>query len=245
MADLLVANTPAHAAQWMRDHKAKYLLLDQDLIGKWGALDYLSCVQDNETQFIPHQVGSSQCEGEHYFERVYFPVQPTQADLCNINAPFQMFRASSTVRGQDAYCVAQVTQNNQTQFVMAYESNGTINHGILMPQGTTAMGDGRDYVQAFVLYPPPGQGYDDRSNKFYDSVFYKGFFLGHIDGFVQVYPYEAEYAQFGPSIPVRIFKLKDEAATAPITPLTPAAPPAATTPPVEAPAQNATVNSSG
>ncbi|MFA6035651.1 MAG: hypothetical protein WC759_01710 [Candidatus Micrarchaeia archaeon] len=242
MADLLVANTPEHAAQWMRDHQAKYLLLDQDLIGKWGALVYLSCVQNDETQFIPRQVGNSQCEGDHYFERIFIPSQPTEGDLCNIDAPFNMFHASSTIRGQNAYCIGQVIENNQTKLVIAYESNGTINHGILMPQGEVTLGDNRAYQQMLVVYPPPGQGYDDRAGKSYDSVFYQGFFLGHIDGFVQVYPYEAEFAQFGPSLPVRIFKLKDTAAApaeiapsivpeetpAPAAPEVPAATPAET-----------------
>jgi len=216
MADLLVFNTPEHAAQWMREHKAKYLLLDSDLIGKWGALVYLACVQNNETQFIPRQVGSSACEANHYFERVFVPLEPTDADLCSLNAPFQMFHAVSTHR-PDGYCIGQTTQNGQQTLIVAYQ-NGTQVKAILSPEGQTTLGDGRQYVSFMAIYPPPGQGYEDRAGLAYDSIFYKGFFLGHIDGFEQVFPYQAEEGQFGPSLPVRIFKLKDEApATSPVT----------------------------
>ena len=74
----------------------------------------------------------------------------------------------------------------------------------------TTLADGRKYQSFLVFYPPEGMGYEDRAGLSYDSVFYKGFFLGHIDGFEQVYPYVAETAQIGPSIPVRIYKLKDQ-----------------------------------
>ncbi|VVC03279.1 Oligosaccharyl transferase STT3 subunit [Candidatus Burarchaeum australiense] len=209
MADLLVSNTPANAAAWMREHQAKYLLLDQDLIGKWGALVYLSCVQNNQTQFIPHQVGTSPCEVQHSFERVYVPLEPTPADVCNIGgANFTLIRAASSIRPA-GYCVGNYVQNGQNQLVMAYAENGTQNRGLLLDQGSATLNDGRNYEQFLVIYPPVGQGYEDRAGLAYDSVFYQGFFLGHIDGFEQVYPYQAENAQFGASLPVRIYKLKD------------------------------------
>jgi len=198
----------------MREHKAKYLLLDQDLISKWGALVYLACVQNNQTQFVPRKVGSSACEAEHYFERIFVPANPTEADLCNLNAGFPMFRAASTHR-PSGYCVGQYVQGGQQALVMAYESNGTQNRGMLLSQGETTLSDGRSYMTFLVVYPPPGQGYEDRAGLAYDSIFYKGFFLGHIDGFEQVYPYKADTAQFGPGLPVRIYRLKDEAESGP------------------------------
>ncbi|MBI5158905.1 hypothetical protein HY992_02185 [Candidatus Micrarchaeota archaeon] len=48
---------------------------------------------------------------------------------------------------------------------------------------------------------------EDAKSKYYNSVFYKGFFLGEIEGFEQVYP---EYNVQGPNVYIRIFKLKDE-----------------------------------
>jgi len=210
-----VFNTPEHAAQWMRDHKAKYLLLDQDLIGKWGALVYLACVQNNETQFVPRQVGNSACFDQHSFEHVYIPAEPTAADVCNIQGTNTTFLyAFSSHRGitnktwNPAYCVTMYEQEGQSQLVMVYESNLTQNRGYLLGQGETTL-FGRKYLAYLVMYPPPGSGYEDRAGLAYDSIFYKGFFLGHIDGFEQVYPYTAEAAQFGPSLPVRIYRLKD------------------------------------
>ncbi|RLG19827.1 hypothetical protein DRN67_01690, partial [Candidatus Micrarchaeota archaeon] len=198
MADLLVSNTPEHAAQWMKEHEAKYLLLDQDLINKWGALVYLSCVHNNETEFIPRQVGSSACEHAHYFERVFIPANPQPSEYCNIDTGSQFVIAHSTHR-DSVYCVGEISADGQTALVMVNEEDGSQNRGLLMHQGQTILNDGRLYETYMVLYPPEGQGYEDRVGKGYDSVFYKGFFLGHIDGFDQVYPYHAEHAMVGPS----------------------------------------------
>nr|WP_304767593.1 STT3 domain-containing protein [Candidatus Burarchaeum sp.] len=209
MADLLVSNTPEHAAQWMREHKAKYLLLDQDLIGKWGALVYLSCVQNNETKFVPRQVGSSPCEAQHSFERVFVPANPTAADVCNVQGTDITFVRSISSHRTSGYCVGAYEQDGQSQLVMLNEANSTQNRGYLMGQGQTTLADGRLYQQFLVMYPSAGSGYEDRAGLAYDSVFYQGFFLGHIDGFEQVYPYVGDPAQIGPGLPVRIYRLKD------------------------------------
>jgi asparagine N-glycosylation enzyme membrane subunit Stt3 len=215
MADLLVDGTPQYAAQWMRAHQAKYLLVDQDLIGKWGALVYLSCVQNNETQFIPRQVGASKCEAEHYFERIFVPAAPTDADKCNIGSTFPMFRSISSIRGP-VYCIGQPPASGTTPqpVIVAYEANATQVRAVLSPQGTTNI-NGIDYAVFNAYYPPPGQGFEDRAGKAYDSVFYQAFFLGHLDGFTQVFPYEAEFGQIGGQLPVRIFKLNDDASAQP------------------------------
>jgi len=209
MANLLVYDTPENAVSWMKEHKATYLLLDQDLIGKWGALVYLACVQSNETEFIPRQVGASACEGQHYFERVFVPLAPEPQELCNLGTASQFILSPSTHRAT-GYCVGVYDEGGQSALVMFNPETGLQNRGLLIDQGQTTM-NGRPYGTYLVMYPPEGQGFADRAGRSYDSVFYQGFFLGHIDGFDQVYPYEAEYAQIGPSLPVRIFRLRDDA----------------------------------
>jgi hypothetical protein len=64
-------------------------------------------------------------------------------------------------------------------------------------------GNSDNYVMFLALY---NSNNPDRKGSFYDSIFYKGFFEGNIDGLIQVYP---SILSSKPDIPVRIFKLKD------------------------------------
>jgi len=70
---------------------AKYLLLDDQLLPKWGALDFLACIHVNETNMSfaesqgalvgqPYRLGTSTCELNH--DPVYAMIPVT---LNNIN----------------------------------------------------------------------------------------------------------------------------------------------------------------
>lgn len=77
-----VDGTPQDLIDYMKSHDIKYALFDMELVsgggqlgGKYGALNYLSCARDNETD-VSKSPGASQCEAEHLWETVYVASQP-------------------------------------------------------------------------------------------------------------------------------------------------------------------------
>ena len=72
----------------MNGNQTKYVLFDQDLISKWGALDFLACMninatseafasaagQDQTTRRQPYVLGTSQCEQAHDPEFALLPL---------------------------------------------------------------------------------------------------------------------------------------------------------------------------
>ena len=206
----------ADLAQFMRDYKTKYVLFDYDLIGKWGALDFLACVYNNQTNqtFAEAQggPGSSKCEAEHYPERVFLPLEREVGDYCRSpEAGVQLVRALSSFGV--SYCVYETNTSDgyTVPRAMFYEDNmSRQNKAILAyPQRMTVRG--RDYAMYTALYFPDASiwqdnvsGWDDRKGKYYDSTFYKAFYIGELQGFDKVY----EYADQSGQPYVRIFKLK-------------------------------------
>jgi asparagine N-glycosylation enzyme membrane subunit Stt3 len=85
-----IDGTPEDLAQFMRSHNSTYALFDMELIaggnpfgGKYGALNYLSCARDNETN-VSLQPGMSQCEADHLWEMMYIPKDSTDR-TCQIS----------------------------------------------------------------------------------------------------------------------------------------------------------------
>ena len=219
VADKFVSNTPEALREYMIAHQAKYVMFDQDLIGKWGALNFLSCVYNNETNMsfaysegkkynVLYQLGTSECEKEHNFERILVPVEPTIDDYCQGTDP-----ASPLVRAYGSagytYCVR--FQGARTDGGIAgifYENNlSRMDHGIPLYGGKQAYG-GRLFNVYTMLYskdvwPDGKSGWGDRKGEMYDSTFYTGFFLGDLPGFEQVYPANNQSGL------VRIFKIKE------------------------------------
>ncbi|MEM4389318.1 MAG: STT3 domain-containing protein [Candidatus Micrarchaeia archaeon] len=202
VANAMVAEEPEHLADWMRAHKAKYFLVDIDLINKWGALVYLSCIYNNQTRYEIGP-GGSECDAAYQWERVYVPRQPSISEFCAAEGK-QLVRAFSSFGL--TYCI-EVAQTPSGPVPIMYYENGTLNRGFMSGAGVVNI-KGRPFSSFIVWYPErwlDGQsGLPDRKGKGYDSAYYKAFFLGNLSGFTQVYP---DYNVPGPSIPVRIFKL--------------------------------------
>ncbi|MFH1285955.1 MAG: STT3 domain-containing protein [Candidatus Micrarchaeota archaeon] len=206
VADKFVDNTPEALAEYMRAHNTTYALFDVDLINKWGALNYLSCVYNNETN-MSMGPGGSNCEAVHRPETIFVPKMPTQNDMCIIGD--QQFAKAYSTFGQ-VYCMASVkTESGDIQVML--NQDGTYNKAFFSYQGDTEL-YGRQVAMYLVWYPTTwydgSSGYGDSAGKgeYYKSTFYQAFFLGELEGFEQVYP--KENAQ-GPRYAVRIFKLKE------------------------------------
>ncbi len=78
-----IHGTPEELIEFMKEHDSKYALFDIELIssgnqlgGKYGALNYLSCAHMNRTN-VSFSPGQSACEAEHLWEIVYIPKDPT------------------------------------------------------------------------------------------------------------------------------------------------------------------------
>jgi len=213
VADKFVNGTEEEMKQYMLEHKAKYVLMDVDLIGKWGALVYLSCTYHNKTLLANGQYtdpGQSKCDQDYYFERIYFPENPLPQEFCDMTDPdtggFLVRALSSKLDSEGAqitYCL------NPNQKIL-YLANGTAISPTFFDEGSTQQAinlgglvQTRAYRTLSVIYTKSGS-WDYRTGRGYDSNFYKGFFLGSLDGFELVYP------QFPTALdPVRIYKIKE------------------------------------
>ena len=75
--------TPEELIEFMKAHDSKYALFDIELVssgnqlgGKYGALNYLSCAYMNRTD-VDQSPGQSSCESEHLWDIVYVPKDPS------------------------------------------------------------------------------------------------------------------------------------------------------------------------
>ncbi|MCX6768819.1 MAG: hypothetical protein NTY83_03205, partial [Candidatus Micrarchaeota archaeon] len=214
--------TPEDLKSFMLAHDSKYVFFDQEIIGqirsdgkmtfggKYGALNYLSCARNNETN-VDRNPGESLCEYEHLWEQVYVP-SGTQAQQCVVSSlsgktgavGFTMkWTPGASGTGQlspaATYCVAPVTLADESNTTGTYYldqkyENGDLklNKAMLSYEGADANG-----VQVFTsiythdkVWVENGElkdGWEDRKGKFYDSNIYNAFVLRSLPGFDLVY----------------------------------------------------------
>lgn len=196
VADKIVGNDPQKLIAYMKEHKAKYLMLDQDLIGKWGALVYHYCNYNNETT-VNKQPGESLCDLVSAPEYLYLPTSQASASYCNMKTEtgqraIKVYSTFGEALGFNYYCLAEST------LPLYYENKTKAGIENLLGMGTTD--DGR-FMRAMAIYSSSNP---DKKGRFYDSIFYKGYFEGYIPGMVQVYPntYSNKPDQY-----VRIYKI--------------------------------------
>lgn len=193
VADKFVAGTPQDLKDFMVLQKSKYVLFDQDLIGKWGALVYLSCIYNNETNYSVGP-GGSQCDKNHYFETIYVPHNPTSINDYCTESDQPMLK---TYGGTQSYCFTQATINDQTLNVLIL-GNQTV--PTFLAYAGSVTNNGLQYDSYMLIYIQ-NPGYN--ISLAYSSTFYQGFFLGNLPGFVQVYPTTS-----GPAS-VKIYKIAE------------------------------------
>ena len=203
----------ADLAAFMQARKAKYAMFDYDLIQKWGALNFLACVYNNETNQSfaeAHGIGTSQCEAEHSPEMVYIPRNPSVNDHCTLPADpsLVLIRARSTF-GR-TYCVylssQQATYGQPLAMFYADNMSRQNTAELAFPRYAYDSAGQPSYIAYMAAYFNDSS-WADRPGKFYDSNFYKAYFLGSLSGFTQVFP-----AQSSRQIQmVRIYELNNYA----------------------------------
>ncbi|MEM0201077.1 MAG: hypothetical protein QXD23_01600 [Candidatus Micrarchaeaceae archaeon] len=203
---------PSKLAQLMQSTQTGYVIFDDQLIPKWGALDFLGCVFVNETsqayavaQGKPYGLnfltGTSQCEISHDPIEVNIPTTPNVNDYCNFkNSSIQAVQVLLTV-GQsipqavnESYCVP--TTGSSNGILRLYTINGTPTNIVIdlnnsdVTNGYVNYGSSGTFLSAMAIYLPngPNDTVTDAPSLFYSSNYYRAFFLGHLPGYTLVYP---------------------------------------------------------
>ncbi len=191
-------------SSYMDSVQAKYILFDDQLVPKWGALDFLGCTYVNQTglqfalaagkqQGSPYALGTSQCEISH--DPIYLLVPlPSSSGSISVNSYCTFPGNSITValKGlallgnspmNQSYCVPEsFLQNGNPTYLLS--PNGTKTNAIISTAfyGGSARISGQTFISFMVLFAPNGTN-DTVSNapsKFYNSTYYRGFFLGNL-----------------------------------------------------------------
>ncbi len=229
--------TPQSLANYMNGNQTRYVLFDQDLISKWGALNFLGCINVNATSeayaiaqgqtsspAVPYVLGTSQCELAHDPEFALLPlsalVQTNQSqqsinNYCQISTAKTTYISTYLVVGNNlqnnTVCVDSTPNTNGVLSV--YNTNGTKMNAVI--QSTNYLGvqnvQGSLYVEFLMIYTPnaPNNTITDAPSQFYSSNYYKGFVLGQLPGFRQVYPVSNSTGInfVNGTYPVRIYEL--------------------------------------
>ena len=182
-------------------------------------------------------LGTSQCEISHDPEFALLPLsalapsnysQQSINDYCQTSSGKATYIKAFLVLGNNVenntVCVSGTP--NQNGVLSVYSSNGTKTNAVL--QSSNYLGvqsiQGSLFVEYMMIYLPDANGtISNAPSDFYNSNFYKGFFLGSLPGFKEVYPLNATGINMvNGSYPVRIFALVNYTGGLPPVPAKPA-----------------------
>ncbi len=230
--------TPQTLASYMEGNQTRYVLFDQDLIQKWGALDFLGCVNVNATSEAfaiaqgksnsppePYVLGTSQCELAHDPEFLLLPLsalvktnqtlgQQSLSEYCQISNTNTIYISGYLVIGSslenNTVCVNSVP--NKEGVLNLYSTQGARINAVVQTASYLGVENvqGSLYVEFLVLYTPntPNGTITDAPSEFYDSNYYKGFVLGQLPGFREVYPSNGTGINYvNGTYPVRIYEI--------------------------------------
>ncbi|OIO28489.1 hypothetical protein COX86_04140 [Candidatus Micrarchaeota archaeon CG_4_10_14_0_2_um_filter_60_11] len=211
----------------MSYHNATHVMLDWELVGKWGALVYLSGTCSQDRSFVcPVQPqitdwkqgpGKSRYEAEHYFEELV-PI-----GACPTSGPTQLPAYQSNPFGA-VYCAT------QDSFLL-YQNNGlneTYQRKFQFVSPGMTMQKEYDYLsRSFtaanqVLNVNPDLSVYGLDSKVYKSAFARLFFTENFPGFKLVYK--------SPNELVKVFEYEGRPAATPVPSTPPATPAPSATP---------------
>ena len=243
-------STPQSLASYMNGNQTRYVLFDQDLVSKWGALDFLGCVNINATSEAyaiaqgqsnnppePYVLGTSVCETTHDPEFVLLPlsalVQSNQTlsqqsvnNYCTISNSKTTYISGYLIVGStlenNTVCIND--QPNSRGVLSVYNQNGTKLNAYIQSSnylGVQNVG-GSLYVEFLMIYTPNSANgtITDAPSQFYSSNYYKGFVLGNLPGFRQVYPAinATGINYINGTYPIRIYELVNYTGGLPLVP---------------------------
>ncbi len=159
--------------------RAEYLLLDQELVSKWPAISYLSCLKVGESKehFSALPEERSECERELEFELFTDPGRISISDYCPGDEPTHARVITSKSK---TYCIP--TQIYAKAEVFDKEMKNPMNVSFFVIN--TVRGGFLTTAYVF-LYEEDDV---EKVGSPYDSVFYSGWNLGKLGGFRMIYP---------------------------------------------------------
>ena len=194
-------------AKYMNGIQAKYVLFDDQLVPKWGALDFLGCVYIGQTSLdyaysqgkIYHQaftLGTSNCETTHDPAEIWIPVNPTVGQFCQLNNTAITAIQTEVVLGfgqsavNQTYCAPEsFLQGNNTYLLYPNGSKTNIIITDQLFQGVVSVSGTQLYTFVAIYMPNgPNETITDAPSAFYDSNFYRGYFFGKLPGYTLAYP---------------------------------------------------------
>ncbi len=208
---------PSTLANMMNTNQTEYVLFDQDLLAKWQAVDFLACVDVNETSRAyaiaagqaetppqTYALGTSQCEIEHDPEFVLVPLAALVPSNSSIQQSISYYcsASNSTVPLIESYVVQGDSLANFTACVSSvpnskgvlaiYNQSGGKTNAVIQSsfyEGVITI-SGIEFVEYVMIYLPngPNDTITNAPTLFYNSSYYRGFFLGELPGFHEVYP---------------------------------------------------------
>jgi len=106
-AHIFIAGNESELASFMKANGVRYLMIDSELIsggnslgGKYGALNYLSCVQNGETD-IEANIGDSECESDHLWESVV--ISNLQCDISKNKTGYLAYKIYQKITDIERY----------------------------------------------------------------------------------------------------------------------------------------------
>jgi hypothetical protein len=214
-AHAFVDGPPSELIGVMKEHDAQYVMLDAELVPKWGALTYLSGTYNGtNNNFNPGITdwtkgpGFSNYEFQHYFESVYMLLQSTgqgfQPLACPTENPQQILSYIGEL-SQQIYC----KDAKDNFFIVTKDRKLKALPDVKMipyaqPQGVTELGNTGIYRTAIPQYynlnPPLKEVTNgELESKLFQSNFVQLYFFESLPGFQLAYK--------SPNGQVKIFKL--------------------------------------
>jgi hypothetical protein len=200
-----IHGTPEELKGMMQRYGSEYVFFDREIImnsdgsfgGKFHALNYLSCVRNNETS-VAYSPGQSACEARHRWEQLALPATQQPCTISTVSGKSGTVLYDTTT-GQPKYCLGQTALATGETIYAPYRLGETYENGDLKLQKAflKQIGASEDGTQFFDVYYTKDtvwlengelkSGWEDRTTSFYDSPLYQAFVLGSLEGFTQAY----------------------------------------------------------
>jgi asparagine N-glycosylation enzyme membrane subunit Stt3 len=229
---------PSSLAHFMNTQQTRYVIFDNQLTPKWPALDFLACVNINETSQayafsvgqsygLPYLTGTSQCEYTHDPVDINVPINPSLNEICSFSNSTMTAVKSLVTIGETipellntTYCVGTTPSSNGMYPV--YNTNGTNTNIVLSPTyylGSRLLlpNSKEQFADFMALYLPngPNDTVTNAPTYFYNSNYYRGYFLGKLEGFTLVYPTNFTGTNLNSTQQVMIYELNNYTGTLP------------------------------
>ena len=210
VADAFIMGNETKLSKVMDKYDSKYVLIDDEIImsggtvfgSKFYALNYLACAKNNLTNIFKAQM-QSKCEYDNLWETVVVldqecTISKITGEKGKVVSRLEPIRQGEFYRqalSPPRYCLGKTKLSNGQEISALYYLNETtpqgdlkLNKGFLTPtsqQNTFVVIYNKDKV--WIENGKVVDGWEDRKGRFYDSVVYKGYVLGSLEGFNKVF----------------------------------------------------------